>query len=79
MKAVSVSELRSKMKSYFDAVTKSNEILLVPRNNRDDDAIVIMSINEYNSMIETEYLLSSATNRSRLEESIAQLDNRENK
>jgi antitoxin YefM len=72
MRAITLSSLRSKMKTYFDLVTNSLEILIIPRNNNDDDAVVIMSIKEYNSLKETEYLLSTEANQNKLRESIAQ-------
>lgn len=58
MKAVTISTLRKEMKEYFDYVSKSMGVIIVPRN-KENEAFITISIQEYNSLLETEHLLSA--------------------
>ena len=77
MKKITLETLKSKGKHFFDMITKTNEIIKVKSDGDSEDGIVLMSLKEYNSLVETDYLLSSIANRNRLDESIQQLNNKE--
>lgn len=58
MKAVTISTLKKEIKEYCNYVSKLMGVIIVPRN-KENEAIVIISIQEYNSLLETEHLLSA--------------------
>lgn len=73
MKALTVSELRSDMKKHLDEVSHSSQIIVVSRAKA-TDAVVIMSLSEFNALNETSHLLSTVKNRTRLRESLSQIE-----
>jgi antitoxin YefM len=75
MKTVNYTELRDKLKSNLDMVCENHETLVIHRPG--GKSVVMMSLDEYNSQKETEYLLSSPKNAEHLLESIRQLENGE--
>lgn len=71
MIAANYSEFRTDLKKYLDKVEDNNETLIIKRKT--GKGAVMISLDEYNSIMETMHLLSSKKNADRLYESIQQL------
>ena len=56
MKVVNYTELRVNLKKWMDLVINDVEELIIKRKNNKD--LVLISLEEYNSLKETSYLLS---------------------
>ena len=57
MRTANYSELRNNLKAYLDGVINDSEPLLVHRPG--NESVVVMSLDEYNSIKETEYIMKS--------------------
>lgn len=73
MLTTSISDFRKDIKRYFDKVTSNVETLIINRGK--DNGVVIMSLEEYNSLITTQHELSSKVNEERLDSAISKLKN----
>lgn len=71
MRIVNFSEARNNLKDIIDQVVADADVTVISR--RDAPDAVVMSLDHYNSLIETVHLLSSPANAARLAHSIAQL------
>ena len=71
MIAANYTEFRTKLKAYLDEVEDNQETLIVKRGS--GKGTVVISLEEYNAMVETMHLLSSRKNADRLYESISQM------
>lgn len=73
MQITTVSDFRKDMKTYLDRVVKNFETLIINRGK--DSGIVVMSLQEYNSLMATNHELSSRKNELRLDSAIDKLKN----
>lgn len=72
MIAANYTEFRNELKNFLDKVENDNETIIIKRNS--GTASVVISLEEYNSIMETAYLLSTKANRDHLRQSIDQME-----
>ena len=70
MQAVSFSELRKDMKHIMDTVKDRHEPTIITRKHGN---MVLMSLEDYNALEETSYILSNPKNAQRVLASVAEL------
>jgi len=76
MKVVNYTELRLNLKHWLNSVVDDLEEVIIKRKDQKD--LVLISLEEYNSLVETNYLLSGK-NRDVLLASIAEVKNGDKK
>jgi antitoxin YefM len=72
MIAANFTEFRTGLKKFLDEVEENNETLIIKRGA--GNGAVLISLDEYNSIMETVHLLRSKANANRLYESIEQIN-----
>ena len=72
MKVVNYTELRLNLKHWLNSVIDDVEEVIIKRKDQKD--LVLISLEEYNSLVETNYLLTGK-NREVLLESIGEIQN----
>lgn len=70
MRIVSFTEARNGLKAVLDGVVNDADTTVITR--RDSEDAVVMSLDYYNSLMETVHLLRSPANAEHLNRSIAQ-------
>ena len=70
MRIVSFTEARNSLKAVLDGVVNDADSTVITR--RDSEDAVVMSLDYYNSLMETVHLLGSPKNPEHLNRSIAQ-------
>lgn len=72
MDAISYSTARANLASTMDRVCENHEAVIITRNGQ--QSVVMLSLEDYESLAETAYLLRSPANARRLMKAIEQLE-----
>ena len=70
MKQISPHEIKTNLTTIFDRINHNHEVMIVMRNQT--QSVVLLDANDYNSLIETLYLLQNPANSERLCKGIEQ-------
>lgn len=70
MKVINFSDARNKLKSVLDQVVDDADYTIISR--RDADDAVVMSLDQFNGLMETVHLLNNPANAAHLAKSIKQ-------
>lgn len=73
MITATISDFRKDLKTYLARVTENFETLIVNRGK--NSAVVVISLEEYNSLITTQHEMSSDVNRARIDSAIDKFKN----
>ena len=71
MLTTTITDFRKDIRKYLDSVTNNFETLIINRGK--DSGVVVISLDEYNSLCSTQHELSSKTNEKRLDSAIDKL------
>ncbi|MEO8852912.1 MAG: type II toxin-antitoxin system Phd/YefM family antitoxin [Ginsengibacter sp.] len=71
MLVANVSEFRKNLKHYIDSVAANNDTLIVNANGK---SVVVISLKDYNSIEETEYLLSTPANKKMMYKALEEIN-----
>ncbi|WP_127124471.1 type II toxin-antitoxin system Phd/YefM family antitoxin [Pseudoflavitalea rhizosphaerae] len=71
MRVVNYSDFRSQLAENLNVVNDDKEIVIVSRTQ--GKTVVVMDLDEYNSIQETLHLMGTPANRKRLEEAVAEM------
>lgn len=72
MRVVNYTEFRTNMAESLNAVSDNSEIVVLSRTKGKN--VVLMSLDEYNSMQETLYLTGTKANRKKLDDAIEEMN-----
>ena len=71
MLVANISQFRKNLKFYFDSVADNFDTLIVNGNGK---TVVMITLDKYNEMDETEYLLSTPANKEMMERALDEIN-----